>query len=216
MDNFAAIDTYEQFLMGKRKLSLSGTDQEKEKQACAILRFAVEKLLGWTPKDAMECLTPEVLMCLRLNSVLKYIKTPRDVFPELDIGWYLAKAFPIEIKYDVSKSAIILYRQIMAGQRTRFPKCFFAGPRGQKKAEAILWHVIKDRLAITEDSTPLYELFADNAKIKVYLKKWKLASVCKSYFESPVEYLHGALPNSMKDTFLLNAYQFRKVYQFMT
>ena len=54
MDRQMAISRYENMLIGKQKLMLSGTDQEKQAAALDIFRYVITDLLGWTPEEAKD------------------------------------------------------------------------------------------------------------------------------------------------------------------
>ena len=54
----------------------------------------------------------------------------------------------------------------------------------------------------------MYKFFASSSGTKT-LKKYKLSSACMDLFNTPLDFLHQALPENIKSDFLYNLYKFR-------
>ena len=101
MSKESALKRYEDFLLGKSNFSLKGPDYiekvsdydwadnedvkaerkrkivlAKEKDALEIVRYAVTRILGWTPQEAMESMTEEIMQQLKLDKIITYIQNP--------------------------------------------------------------------------------------------------------------------------------------------
>ena len=107
--NEITLRKYEDFLLGKVAFSIKGpSDIEKEpegddadieeakaerkrkiadakqKEALAIVRYAVTELLEWTPQDAMDSMNEEIMEQLRLDKIITYIRYPKDLSKKKD------------------------------------------------------------------------------------------------------------------------------------
>ena len=121
MDRQMAISRYENMLIGKQKLMLSGTDQEKQAAALDIFRYVITDLLGWTPEEAKDCLNDEVVHKMHLDTLIKhYIHCPKDIQKDSDYDYFVAMAFPHDVRYDERDGLITMYKRILRGEQQRF------------------------------------------------------------------------------------------------
>ena len=189
----------------------------KEKDALAVVRYAVQSLLRWTPRDAAEHLTPEIVQKLKLDEVIKYVIYPPDLSRADDrlsgYRWLLHKAFPAEVGYDIKYQALGIYEQVRTGKLKQFPRYLFRGPDSRRKLAIMLLDYIS-RCIPASDVEDLYIKFSNPlAGIRI-LKKASLYYAYKEMFESPILFLHYALGDS-GDPFLFNYYLFADVERAM-
>lgn len=215
MNRQMAIARYENMMLGKQKLMLSGTDQEKEKAALDIFRYVIEDLLGWTPEEAKDCLNKEIAQKMHLDTLIqRYIHCPKDIQKDADYDYFVAMAFPHEVTHNEREGLIAMYNRILRGERERYPKHYFNGDHGRYKASLLLMYVIDKNLPVNEKRiSDLYALFADRKKINKKLKEWKLDDAPSAQFSSPLEYLHYSLPIDLANDFLYSYYSFMDVYE---
>ena len=222
---------YEDFLLGKTAFSIKGpSDIEKEpegddadieeakaerkrkiadakqKEALAIVRYAVTELLEWTPQDAMDSMNEEIMEQLRLDKIITYIRYPKDLSKKKDFNWMIHLAFPNETRYDVGEQVLKLYQRVKSGELKRFPKRVFEGDNGAQKLAILLKDFISKNL-VAKSVAELYEIFGDSAKGNVLMHDAKLFYAYHELYDTPLEYLHESLGSS-RDEFLYSYYQY--------
>ena len=230
-----AIRKYEDFLMGKCPFSLKGPHdviseaelkdtenkelrdernrriaETKERDALAIVRYAVTNILGWKPQDAMECMTADVMKQLCLDRIQMYVLYPKDINKNTDFAYMIHKAFPRETKYNMSAQILQLYESLFNGQLKKFPRRVFEGENGAMKLSILLKYYISKSIPATSVED-LYEVFGNNAQANLLMRKAKLFYAYRELYETPLEYLHESL-GAHQDPFLFAVYQFLNAY----
>ena len=215
MTEEVALRRYEDFLIGKKEFQLKspsfvekkvnikkGTVDEidmlrdaklsKEKDALAIIRYAITGILGWTPDEAFYYFNEKTLKALKLEQVCKHIEFPKDLKPKVDYWWYIYKAFPAQVKYNPNERVLNLYRQMMKNEIKHFPKGVFEGREGSDKLNLILHYFITENIPAStiED---LYDAFGKRAEAVKFLKEGKLYHAYKDKYSSPLDWLHDSL-----------------------
>lgn len=215
MTEEVALRRYEDFLIGKKEFQLKspsfvekkvnikkGTVDEidmlrdaklsKEKDALAIIRYAITGILGWTPDEAFYYFNEKTLKALKLEQVCKHIEFPKDLKPKVDYWWYIYKAFPAQVKYNPNERVLNLYRQMMKNEIKHFPKGVFEGREGSDKLNLILHYFITENIPAStiED---LYDAFGNRAEAVKFLKEGKLYHAYKDKYSSPLDWLHDSL-----------------------
>lgn len=222
MQKQTLVAKYENMMMKDEQIRLSGSREMKEMDALTLVRYVIEELMGWSPQDAFECITPEIAKTYRLDVLYKYVVScPKDIDKSEDYDYLVYRAYPKNIVYDIEKKTLRVYDKVMSGELERFPKNFFAGESCRTKLYYILLYAIEKSVP-TREVEDLYRLFADPSKITKKLREWKLYLLMRQHFTSPLEYLHLALQNidmgkygGEADEFLYNHYQFQKAYSQM-
>jgi len=204
-----AIERYEQFVLGKRRISLNGSKAEKEIAAKCIIHYIVEDLLGWSAADAEEHMTQEIVSSLNIDKVFKYIHFPPDIIIEKDLDYIACLAYP-EHNYDVKKQILRVYRRILRGLDDRFPKKIFDGSHGREKAAVLLNEFINTNFVVSSIDD-LYAIFSDMPKINYEFKKAKIFAAAKKLYSTPLDFLHYSLSEDERDTFLYGFYQYCNV-----
>ena len=222
MDRESVLYEYEMILLGKKKsysYSFSGTEKECREAFGYIWNYVITHLLKLQPDQAPLYLTKEMIYMLHVESTFKHIDRTVGTVKNINFPYLLALAFPKQYTYDIRKQCKDEFEHVMglgkyAGCRDRhqWPKKFFTGTDGIKRAEIILNFII---LSYFEWNTipQMYEFFADKKRGMNYLKKFHLQSVVKVLFDdSPLEYLHYSIPDDMKNDFLYDNYQYMNEY----
>lgn len=200
---------YEEVLMGKRKnflCSFKGTERENCIEVGNIWRYAVTRILRWSPEEALRYLTTDIVETLCLDKTFSGINflPGNKYFP--DYGFILQYAFPNQIKYDFKKETLTEYQHVAKlgvwthdTGKYRYPKKFFVGVEGIQRAEFLLQYVVSmylSHMTLTEQ----YDFFADTQKALKWLAKKKLDVPVKlMYNESPLEYFHYSLEYKEKN-----------------
>jgi len=181
----------------------------KETNALAVVRYAVNDILQWTPQEAMDCMTVDIARQLRLDVIAKYVNYPADLSRSKDYAWLIHRAFPEETTYDISREAVQLYERVLRGELSRFPKRIFNGENGAKKLSILLRVYISNNIP-SASVDELYAIFGDPATGNARLHEAKLYYPCHENYETPLDYLNQALGNQ-NDDFLYNYYTFMTV-----
>lgn len=226
-----AIRKYEDYIIGRAPFSLSGpadleseadvleTGNEqlrrerekkikdtKERCALAIIRYAIESILGWTPQEAVDSLTTDIMKQLYLDKVASYVQSPKDGVKPSDYGWLISMAFPNEVAFDVVEHTLSVYEKVKSGEISRYPKRFFDGDDGFYRLGVLLKDYISKNIPAGSVGE-LYQIFSDSAAMNVVLHEASLYSAYHEFFDTPLEYLHDAL-GAEGDDFLFDFYQF--------
>lgn len=209
MDEAIAIERYEKHILGKKGITLHGTAQEKEQAAKDIIHYAIAGILEWTPEEASEHMTPEIVDALKLRKIMRHIHFPIDIDAEKDIDYLACIAYP-QYTYNIKQQILRVYERVQKGELDRFPKKIFEGARGREKAAILLSEFISKNM-IVESVEQLYEKFADSAAMNTKLRKAKMFSAARKLYATPLDYLHNSLPDDVRDDFLYSVWQYASV-----
>lgn len=177
---------------------------DAEKNTLDLIRYIVEGVFHWTPLEAGDYLTDQVLESFNVTQYLKHIKFPPGVGRNKS-GYILSLLYPSFYKFNKREHYISIYNDVLT-KKGKFPKNFFNGYASKERAEVCLQHLINSHL-FAPSIEELYELFGKK-EITAILKKYQLLTPCQSLYINPIDYLHETLPTSQKDNFLYHYYSF--------
>lgn len=201
---------YDKVLLGKDVKSLNCylfESEQNEKIAIELMKYAFSYYLDWSPEDVYNNLTYEILEDLKLTKMLKYLKFPCELDKKKDLYYVACILYPKKFKVNNVELAIICYKEILEGKRAKFPKEYLTGQLGYTRAYACLQYLLVNYLSF-DSKEDMYKFFASSSGTKT-LKKYKLSSACMDLFDTPLDFLHYALPENIKSDFLYNLYKFR-------
>lgn len=209
---------YDQMLLGKAKnfkISFQGSpnSEQNKRELQIVWRYAFEKLLGWTPAQAIELVNNELVVSLMLDVTLSKAGIRFNPKKDFDFRAVLQYVYPERVKYSIEQDAISEFERVNAlgkweGTVTerRFPKGFFNGFDGDIRSSAILLYAISLYLS-DKDVFELYRFFATTPEAMKWLKKLGIKTLTTSYRPTPMACLHSALPADKKDSvYLLNEF----------
>lgn len=202
------VDTGNEVLIKEREKKIKAA---KERDALAIFRYAITGILGWTPQEAAESLTTDIVKQLYLDRIIEYIQFPKDMDRSKDYAWVVSLAFPDDVSTDVSEQILGLYKRVRSGELKRFPKLVFDGEDGYVKLGILLNDYISKNVPASSVQE-LYDIFSDNARGNVMMHEAYLYHAYHEFYDTPLEYLHDAL-GSARDDFLFDYYQFMAAYR---
>jgi hypothetical protein len=105
---------------------------------------------------------------------------------------------------DIRTTTTKVYEDLRNGKISKFPKGFFLdGWQGKAKACVCLQYALS--MHSFSSIEEIYRIFADKNIFRV-LSKWRLDAVCKTLYQTPIEYLHNALPTKQRDEELYKQY----------
>ncbi|MGN0241425.1 MAG: hypothetical protein ACI4CS_07040 [Candidatus Weimeria sp.] len=215
MDNDILYE-YESILMGKQKiflLSFSEHTPDKKKAFQVVWRYALEKILKWTPEDALVNIDRNIMNKLKLDRTLKCVGINTN--GRLDFREILSYVYPERISNSIEEQTknevervlkLGKWSYIKDPELGKFHKGFFSGEDGAKKAAVAINMVTEIYLS---DLSPedRYRFFADREKAEAFITEMKLAPVMKNFYEDPLDYYHYSLPIDRKDMMLYYEYR---------
>ncbi|MDO4647443.1 MAG: hypothetical protein Q4B26_02245 [Eubacteriales bacterium] len=217
MERDEAIFFYENAVLNKSSVKIINfSDDSKKEYAIHVIRYAIGSLLNWTPEEAYEHITYDLIKMLRLNELItdKYIYIPRDVDLTQDPEYLVYLAFSNEgISFDWKRQTMRVYTRIMKQEIENLPKKFFRGDTGEAKACFLLRYVISQEFP-EASSEKLYEFFGTHSKAQKFLKEHHLEGVLdtsNTLYITPLNYLHATLPADRRSEFLYHFWEMKDV-----
>ena len=206
----ALIHEYEEVLTGKHKTFSSYyfrySDEKNEIEALKVFRYAFDTYLRWAPDQLYYNLTHDILASLKLTQLLKYIIYPPEAEQGVDTYPIIAKLYPGRFRETMPDIVRRVYGRVLSGEREKFPKDFFMGNEGRNKALLCLQYAMNQMTPFTSVQE-IYRSFTGTSGSAI-LRNWKLYAVSSKLFETPLEYLHEALPLAYKSEFWYHYHKF--------
>lgn len=210
------IHEYEEILIGNQTKYLKEifqcNDEDKEKIALEVFHYAFEVYLRWSPEDVQEYISDEILDKMKLTNLLKYIQFPAELSKKKNLDYLVDILYPQLTKMDFKASIITTYKKVLnAKDGTKLPKGYLNESLGMMRGHICLQYVLSEYFNF--DSTEeLYGFFASSNGMKT-LKKYRLSSMCVDFYNTPLDFLHNALPKSQQNEFLYYYYKFKNANQ---
>lgn len=202
------LNEYDEVLMGKRK-SYSAFFMSRhhgDKVIKIALKYCFETYLQWTPEQVRECLTPELVKRMHIEGLINRIPCPPELNAKTElyyVAWWL---YPETQNVSTPELMIKVYDDLLSEKITKFPKGYFDGILGLIHAKAIFLTMVKRYLSF-DGPESMYAFFADTKQSKPIMKKYRLSVPLRELFDSPLDYLHEALPESQKREDLYQQYK---------
>ncbi len=182
-----------------------------EKYSIELLMFAIEQVLCWTPAQAMERLTTEIIKKLKLEFIVsQYTNCPKGVLFDDDYSYLVHKMYPKQTVYNFESSVIKSYSNVINGKVKGFNKKFFVGVEGKKRALVCMRYIVNN-YCVGFTIEELYRFFS-TADGSNFIKNNKLKLPRKLLFNSNVEFLHYSLPSESRNDWFYHYYQAAELY----
>lgn len=202
---------YDEYLLGNissfSRHFFNSTDRETEENVLLIFKYAIEDILQWTPIEARDYLTEDVIKRLKLDKLIKKVKFPGELNPHTDYFYITHLLYPNVVKFNERELILKTYKEVLAGKLYKFPKEYLDGAKGVMRICVCFQYMIAQYLSFSSIKE-IYEFFTTPAGSKA-LKKYRLYPVCIDKFEFQIDFLHQSLPNVQKDEFWYNYYRFQ-------
>ena len=204
------IKEYEDILLKQRikfsnSLFMKATPVQAKEHTILLLHYFIENIMGWTPEEAGQYLTEEMLKRFKLYEYLRYLDVPQGIVSE-EHTYVLSLLYPNVFQYNDKAVTLKIFKRVLA-KEIKLPKFFFTGMRGKERGIICLKSMIDNTMFLTSVED-LYVVFSSKS-INKTLKKYCLHNCCKEHFTSPLQFLHYMLPPSQRDEFLYNFYSFK-------
>lgn len=211
---------YEQVLYNNGKFSCSFTGSPKDNRMAFgnIWRYAITHILKWNALQAKKYLNDDIISQLKLDRTYFAIDFDREHSYVYNYEFALQYAFPEEVKFDEYSLVIQEYERFSKQgafandtSDTKKPKNFFDGLDGMERACMCLRYEIDNYLS--DKTVPeLYAFFANEKESRKWLRKVKLsADPLKNFYETPLNYLHAALPYKSRSELHYYKYLIRNI-----
>lgn len=207
---------YDNILIGKKNvysdIYFKKNKANSQKNALAVMRYAFTRYLRWTPEAISEKMTKQIMIKLHLQPLMKYIDYPVEYDKERDYFYLVSLVFGS--KLTMRDQTIHIYEEILSGRRRKYPIDYFLGSDGMVRAGLCLQYVVSNFLYFTS-ANDMYSFFACEEGY-VCLRKYRLLNACRESFDTPVDFLHFALPLSQRNMFFFYYYKFKFLKEMMT
>ncbi|WFR59051.1 hypothetical protein QA584_08195 [Anaerocolumna sp. AGMB13025] len=214
MNSQNIIKDYENLLTNEEGANLSTSyfcynNSNNHKLALELFRYAIETVLNWSPMEVVNCLDIKIIEKLNLYVPYKYLIFPEELNKRKDCFYVAHLLYPEIIPYNMREYVIISYKKVLSQETGKFSKSFFAGSEGELRACLCLQYLLKEYFTFSSIEEIYY--YFSTAKAITSLRQYRLAGVCSELFESPLEFLHTALPNKQKNELYYQFYHFEAV-----
>ena len=206
------LEEYERVLLTGGKFLQSTVKTATSGSVLELYRYAFSSLLGWSPEKTRTSMSFKILKFMRLEEFLPKIPCPAELDAEVDL-FYIAEAmYPQHFPVRTEERVAYTYERLRSGEIGKFPKKFFTTCMAPEFACTCL------RLAIMEDvdaadTEALYKMFANTTWAKNFLKQESLLRPCITSYDSPVAFLHAALPEEDKNEALYRFVRFAAAWK---
>lgn len=219
MNTLNLIADYELTLKNPNFTSLppSYFNSSGEKGVYILVRYAIENILHYTPREAARLLTVSMLDKLKLKKTIdEQIIMPAGFTQDDYIRFLLNKCYPKIVYFNFKDYVINIYDDVLnKNKKISFPKRFFKEEHdGRKCAMVCLIHLISRYYAPKMNSIQdIYEYFSDNEKMIKEMKKYKLYKPFVDLFGGDaLLFLHSSLASTQRDNFCFEYYNFMRKY----
>lgn len=201
---------YEAILTGQHKIFslyyFRFGDETNEAEALRVFKYAFDTYLRWTPEELYRNLTVEMLETLKLTQLLRFVKYPPEADASVDVYPIVAKLYPGRFKENMRDSVMRVYDRVISDPQGKFPKEYFIDNEGRVRALLCLQYAL-NKMPPFKSVQDMYESFVGPPGTAL-LKRMKLYSACSRMFEFPIDYLHEALPKTVKSEYWYHFYRF--------
>lgn len=125
---------YESLLMGQRKdiglYNFFGAEPggANQQRALIVIRYAIEKVLGWSVEDAVLKFDDYMIREMKLERVVDFINYPTEV-KSRDPRYILSLLYPSRVRMNLQQMVTDIYKDVLAHEG-QFPREYFVGANG--------------------------------------------------------------------------------------
>lgn len=189
---------YDEVLMGKRKTYSASCMNKAQgsKTSAEMLHYIFSYYLRWTPEQVRDCLTPEVVKAMKLESLINRIPSPPEINRDVDLYFVAWHIYPRTVNVSKAELVVKVYMDVISGRVSKFPKNYFDGNDGYVRARLLFLIMVREYLSF-ESVEQMYAFFASDAGRKT-INQYKLTVPLRELYSSPLDFLHDALRKDQK------------------
>lgn len=184
-----------------------GEARQKEKAALDIIRYAVENLLRWTPKEMAAKFDEDVIQKMKLTKVVSYVPFPPEADKKRDYFVYAHKLYPDIIPMDLYTLTILTYNNVHEKHLVKFPKGFFDDNLGRARALMCMNYALS-RDGNFQSKQELYRMFTETSGMQ-FIQKHRLDLARRLSWENAIDFVHESLSRNDRDEMWYHYYKFR-------
>lgn len=195
---------YDELMCGKRRTFSSSHFGKRSSENCVenakiVIKYALDTYIGWPVEVMFYRLDMSVMSKLKLVPIIKYLKIPPEYDRDRDTFYILSVVYDRYIPGKRSRT-VHMYERALEGKVQKFPKEYFSGPEGRKRAIFCLQYLVNQKYPFMSPE----ELYAESGKPSwtTMLKESRLYPICKAQFGDPVTFLHASLSVEQRDDFM--------------
>lgn len=188
------------------------TEAAKDRTLGIIWRYALTKMLGWDANTARTQLTDSVAQLLRLDMTLEKNNITNSSAYQTSFAKILAAAYPNELKQSEQSYALDVYKHKARLEKYKneksdynYPKKYFTGAIGQKRAGWMLMYAIGLYCEAEMTDEELYKFFGNKSRASRWLRRRCLDKVQMTVYPTPLDYFHYSLPPARRNEVLYQA-----------
>jgi hypothetical protein len=183
-----------------------GEAKQKEKCALDIVRYAVEQLLRWSPKEMAAKFNADVIARLKLTKIVSYISFPPEADKKRDYFVYAHKLYPEIIPMNLYTLTILTYNNVHEKHLVKFPKGFFDDNLGRTRALLCMNYALaKD--GKFQSIQELYKAFTETSGVQ-FIQRHRLDLARRLSWEYPIDFVRESLSRNDRDEMWHHYYKF--------
>lgn len=211
MNSKNIIIEYEKLLKKEQGVNISAsyfcyTKDNNHKLALNLFRYVIEDILKWTPCDVDKKLDIKIIKDLHLLLPYKYLIFPEELNKRKDCNYVAHLLYPEVVPYNIRTVVLNSYKKILDEENGKLSKNFFLGTEGELRACICLQFILQEYLLFSSIEEIYYFFSTPNAMRS--LRQYRLSGICNDLFESPLEFVHCALPAAQKNELYYHFYKF--------
>ena len=184
-----------------------GESKQKERAALEIVRYAVEKLLRWTPQEMAAKFNGEVIERMKLTKIVSYINFPPEADKKRDYFVYAHKLYPTIVPMDLYTLTILTYNNVHERHLVKFPKGFFDDNLGRTRALLCMnYALVRDGKFHSKQE--MYKTFAESAGVQ-FIQAHRLDLARRLSWEHPLDFMHESLSKHDRDEVWYHYYKLK-------
>ena len=202
---------YDELLIGNRRTMnpefFVYGEYTNELMALEIMRYAFRTYLRWDDYTLRDMLDYNLLKRLKLTGLLRFIRFPPELNPQKDLFYIAWRLYPRTVNYSYEERVFKVYKDMLDGNISKFPKEYFSGADGRKRA-VLCFRYMLEHMAPFNSVIDMYRHFGSTAGAQT-LKRTKLFVVGSDLFGQPVDYLHYSLPPQQRNSLMYGEQKFK-------
>ena len=130
-----------------------------ERKALGCIRYALEKVLGWTPEEAVQKFDAYIIRVMKLDRMVSYIDFPVEV-PYGNVRYILSRLYPGLVRINREKLVEETFEAVLESARRKeaakeagnadterlkqFPREYFSGTDGFRRFACCIKYIIEN------------------------------------------------------------------------
>jgi len=180
-----------------------------ELHALYCFRYIIEDILQWSPETAIKKFDTYMIDSLGIRILTDYIEFPDEIDEATMALYILSLLYPRQVRLNEEDLIILTYKRIMTGERKQFPRDYFSGGEGFRRACFIIKYIIENNVPFT-NIKDIYEFFYYDVPSKNYLINQRLKVPIYHYGIDIFDVIHAITQDYDDSDLWFNYYMFKR------